>query len=191
MKGEWCYWKSHFSPELCQKILQDAETLPMQDARVGAGQNGEVKSSTRRSRVKFISKQQHQFAWLFDELWKLAISANADFFNIHITKLDFLQLAEYNETDQGEYREHQDVFWLNNDPVLHRKLSCIIQLTDSNAYEGGDFVMTEVSEPLPPHDIRQQGSVIFFPGMLRHAAMPVTRGVRHSIAAWFEGPKWR
>jgi hypothetical protein len=27
--------------------------------------------------------------------------------------------------------------------------------------------------------------------MLRHKAEPVTRGTRYSLAAWFDGPKWR
>jgi predicted 2-oxoglutarate/Fe(II)-dependent dioxygenase YbiX len=40
-------------------------------------------------------------------------------------------------------------------------------------------------------EMRQQGTVIFFPSFVRHAALPVTEGKRHSIAAWFDGPKWR
>jgi len=27
--------------------------------------------------------------------------------------------------------------------------------------------------------------------MLRHKATPVTKGKRYSLAAWFDGPKWR
>ena len=38
-----------------------------------------------------------------------------------------------------------DVFWINKDPIYHRKLSCIIQLTDPNEYEGGEFELIDTT----------------------------------------------
>ena len=191
MKGEWCYFKNYFSPEFCQQLIDDAAMLPSQHGIVGLGNGEGVNLTTRRSRVKFIQSGDWKFQKLFDELWKTCIQANRDFFDVHVSRLNFVQLAEYNEQDQGEYRDHHDVFWLNNDPVYHRKLSCVIQLTDPNKYEGGDFELIDVGQCPPAQDLRGQGTVIFFPSFFMHRARPVTRGVRHSIAAWFEGPKWR
>ena len=102
-----------------------------------------------------------------------------------------MQLAEYSDRDRGEYRDHHDVFWINGDPHFHRKLSCVIQLTPPDQYEGGDLQLLDVGQFPLASDIRQQGSVLFFPSFFLHRATPVTRGTRHSIAAWFEGPKWR
>jgi predicted 2-oxoglutarate/Fe(II)-dependent dioxygenase YbiX len=50
--------------------------------------------------------------------------------------------------------------------------------------------MTDAKYPIDP-DVKEQGTFAFFPSMMRHRANPVTRGTRYSIAAWFEGPKWR
>lgn len=189
MKGEWCYFKSYFDKATCEKIIQDAATIPEQDAVVGLGEFGKVDQQIRKSKVKFISHDDWRFTYLFDALWKTAILANRDFFDVQISRLNFVQLAEYNASYGGEYKEHHDVFWMNDDPYYHRKLSCIVQLSDPTTYEGGKFEITEAA-PID-EDIKNQGSIVFFPSFLRHKANPVLRGVRYSIAAWFEGPKWR
>lgn len=191
MNGEWCYFKQYFSRETCNKILKDAEELPVQDALVGTNDTTHLNSDSRRSKIRFIHANDWRFTYLFDELWRMAISANNDFFNVHLSRLNFIQLAEYDSSYQGEYKEHHDVFWLNNDPIYHRKLTCVIQLSDPNTYSGGDLEITEAGVKPEVEDIRQQGTAIFFPSLLRHKANPVLSGTRYSIAAWFEGPKWR
>lgn len=190
MNGEWCYFKSYIDKATCEKIIRDAQVIPVQDAVVGLGENGRVDNQIRKSKVRFINADDWRFTYLFDILWKTAIQANNDFFNIHITRLNFVQLAEYDASYAGEYKEHHDVFWINNDPFYHRKLSCVINLTDPAEYDGGSLELTDVTTQLDP-DIKQQGSIVYFPSMFRHRANPVIRGTRYSIAAWFEGPKWR
>lgn len=189
MKGEWCYFKSYFNDEQCEKILNDGLKLPSQDAKLGV--DGDFQDDKfRKSKIRFINKSNPEFKWLFDELWKMAIQANNDFFNIHITRLDYIQLAEYDSAYQGEYKAHHDVFWVNGDPVYHRKLSCVIQLTDPNTYVGGDLELKDVSSFPSKDDIRSKGTAVFFPSLFVHQAHPVLQGTRYSIAAWFEGPKW-
>ena len=189
MKGEWCYFKSYFNKETCERIIQDVQVLPTQDGYVGTDGGEAVIKETRRSKIRFISSSDWRYQYIFDALWKTAIEANRDFFNIHISKLDYIQFAEYDASYLGEYKEHHDVFWLNNDPVFHRKLSCVIQLSDPNDYVGGELELTE-TVPLDP-EVKTQGTFIYFPSLFRHRANPVTRGTRYSIAAWFDGPKWR
>jgi PKHD-type hydroxylase len=191
MNGEWCYFKSHFSKEYCEELINKSLTIPSQDAHVGI--NGEEFTSfdSRRSKVRFLNSSDWMFKDFFKELWSLSLQANRDFFNIHITKLDFVQLAEYDASYKGEYKAHHDVFWLNDDPFYHRKLSCVIQLSDPNEYVGGDLELIDTSTFPDKNDFRQQGTVIFFPSFFTHQANPVLEGTRYSIAAWFEGPKWR
>jgi PKHD-type hydroxylase len=189
MKGEWCYFRSHLSKELCEEIIKTGLTLPVKDGSLGVDGKTD-NNSHRKSKIRFIHKTDNRFTWLFDRLWKAAISANDDFFGVHISRLDYLQLAEYDSSYQGEYKVHHDVFWLNGDPVYHRKLSCVVQLSDPSTYDGGNLEIVEAATPLDPA-ARDQGSVIFFPSMFHHQATKVTKGVRYSLAAWFDGPKWR
>jgi PKHD-type hydroxylase len=192
MRGEWCYFKSYFTPEQCSKILEDGLQLPAQDAKLGVtGMGEQTGGDFRKSKIRFIQQGNHpQFEWLFNELWLMGMQANRDWFNFHITNLSFIQLAEYDESYQGEYKKHHDVFWINNDKY-HRKLTCVIQLSDSSTYEGGNFEMYDLTEYPNKEDLRTQGTAIFLPSFIPHAALPVTKGKRYSLAVWFEGDKWK
>ena len=190
MKGEWCYFKSHFSKSVCEDIIKEAKKLPAQEASVGTNGIESVNQDIRKSKVSFINSSNKTFDFLYDEIWRRAIEANHLMFNFHITKLDYIQFAEYEASKNGEYKKHQDVFWVNGDPFYHRKLTCIIQLSDPNEYEGGDFEIFDVCEYPNADDIRQQGTIIFIPSFVYHRANLITKGTRHSIAAWIDGPKW-
>jgi len=123
-------------------------------------------------------------------LWKTGLSANKDFFQFHVSRLNFVQFAEYDASYLGEYKDHHDVFWLNGDDFYHRKLSCVVQLSDPNNYEGGDLQLTDCMFAPLAEDIKMQGSITYFPSFMRHRVTPVTKGRRYSLTAWFEGRKW-
>ena len=190
MKGEWCYFSKYFDRDTCEKIIQLALELPVQDAVIGLNE-GAVNSQYRRSKIRFIQKSDPNFNFLFDTMWKMAIEANDSWFKFHISKLDYIQFAEYDESYLGEYKKHHDVFWMNNDPEYHRKLTAVIQLSDPSSYDGGDLEFIETTQNPTPSDIRPQGTTIFFPSFILHQATQVTRGTRYSLACWFDGPKWR
>jgi PKHD-type hydroxylase len=190
MKGEWAYFKEHFTPEQCAKILEDGLKLPVEEAKLGVDGTGEV-NNYRKSKIRFIKKEDKTFEWLFDALWKMAIQANDDWFGFHISKMDYIQLAEYDESYGGHYDKHHDVFWMNNDPTYHRKLTAVVQLTDPSTYDGGNLEMCLPTPQPNLEDVRGQGTTFFFPSFLEHQATAVTRGTRYSLACWFDGPKWR
>jgi PKHD-type hydroxylase len=190
MLGEWCYYKEYFSPEVCSKILDLGLKLPSKEASMGV--DGSVKANEyRRSKIRFIDKNNFDFAFLFDAMWKMALQANDEWFRFHVTRISYIQLAEYDSSYQGEYKKHHDVFWMNNDPVYHRKLTSVTQLSDPNTYVGGDLQLFGLTEYPNASEMKAQGTTVFFPSFIEHQANPVTEGVRYSLACWFEGPKWR
>lgn len=189
MNGEWAYYKNKFTPEQCKLILNEGLKLPEQEASLGV--LGENKNTDyRKSKIRFIQKNDVNFEWLFNELWKMAIETNDLWFGFHISRITYIQLAEYDASYQGEYKKHHDVFYMNNDPYYHRKLTAVVQLTDPVEYEGGDFELYDLTEYPNKQEIKEQGSVIFIPSFTTHAATPVTKGTRYSLACWFEGKKW-
>jgi len=191
MNGEWCYFRSRFSKEDCDKILNLGLQIEPKESSLGvAGLNENQNTDYRRSKVRFIQSDNTDFQFLFDEIWKMGIMANRQWFNFHITNLSFLQLAEYDESYQGEYKKHHDVFWVNNDKY-HRKLTCVIQLTDPSEYEGGEFELFDLAEYPNKEELKEQGTVIFLPSFIPHMVHPVTKGTRYSLTAWFEGNKWQ
>jgi len=187
MIGEWCYFKSYFSPSECESILERSKSLLFQEATLGED-SLTANNDYRKSKVTWIYPEL--FSDVYETLWKLERSANKDWFGFHIDNLEYIQLAQYDGDIQGEYKKHQDVFWVNR-TERHRKLSAVIQLSDPSQYEGGNLRFFECSAYPDEQEIRHQGTVIFFPSFIYHQADPVLSGTRHSLAAWFEGPKWR
>jgi PKHD-type hydroxylase len=190
MNGEWCYFKQHFSKEQCETILKEGLKIPAQDAKLGP--EGNNANDYRKSKIRFLLPNTNpKLDFLWNDIWNMGTQANNEWFNFHINRLSFIQLAEYDESYQGEYKKHKDVFWMNNDPTHHRKLTCVIQLSDPSTYDGGDFEIYDTSNLPDKEEIRTQGTALFIPSFIEHAALPVTKGTRYSIAVWFDGPKWR
>ena len=191
MKGEWCYFKGYVDSATCERIIRDASSLPTQDGLIGENGTEVLRDSYRRSKIRFIYANDPKFSYIFDMFWKTAVSANDDFFQFNISRLSFVQFTEYDAKYQGEYKAHHDVFWLNNDPVYHRKLSATVQLSDPNSYVGGNVEMVDSIHTPPAEDVRMRGTIFYFPSFMTHAVTPVTSGTRYSLVAWFEGKKWQ
>ena len=187
MKGEWCYFKSHFSKDYCNSIIEKSKDFDFKKGNIS--EDGlTINEGYRKSDVTWLYPQD--FPDLYDEIWKLERIANKDWFGFHVDNLEYIQLARYDGDIKGEYKKHKDVFWINRSE-RHRKLSAVVQLSDPSDYEGGDLTFFDCSYYPNMEDIRQQGTVIFFPAFIDHQANPVLKGIRYSMAIWFEGPKWR
>ena len=191
MKGEWCYWKSYFNQSFCDQVLDLGLKLKSQVGSIGA--YNYTDKNLRRSTTRFIHEYNKDFEFLFDVVWKCAIKTNERWFDFHINRLESIQLAEYDESDMGYYGEHIDTFWVNPvRPGTQRKLSAIIQLSDPADYEGGTFELLDAQNEKPnASEIKERGTMIFFPSFYKHKLNPVTKGKRYSLACWFEGPSFR
>ena len=65
MNGEWAYFKSRFTKEQCDFILEEGLKLPSKKASMGAS-NEIFDDDYRRSEIRFIH-QEPKFQFLFDE----------------------------------------------------------------------------------------------------------------------------
>jgi len=185
MNAEWAIWRDIFSPEECESIIERGNNLPGDMGK--QGDDGEVTDENfRRSKISWM--YETVFEDVFDKMWKLTNKVNEQFFGFHIDTLRYMQLTEYEESYKGEYKRHHDIFWLNK-YNKHRKLSVVLQLTDSSTYEGGELNMEVQGEE--PRNYFDQGTVIWFPSFTPHWVNPVTKGKRNSVVCWFEGPRWR
>ena len=192
MKGEWCYWMNAFSAAECELIIKTASKLPTNQATIGIDSKP-ADEDFRRSIIRWIDHTVNpEYTWIHDKLWKLQISINRDWFGFNVTNLPPIQFTEYDGSYKGEYKSHQDVFWLPHGNT-HRKVSLVVQLTDPNEYEGGNLRFEKINNYPGDGDnesMRKQGTVIAFPSFVYHRLEPVTKGKRYSLVGWFEGPKF-
>lgn len=139
--------------------------------------------------------------WMYDTLWHLFRVVNQRWqFDINsVSQAEILRYCSPNH----KFDLHYDAGLLPADGGLGksvRKLSMIIQLSDSEEYEGCDF---EIIEQLGGEDTaknifesmneeaRKKGSVIVFPSFQRHQITPLISGERKSLVCWASGPDWR
>lgn len=187
MNGEWAYYKEYFTPDICDKIIEQALLIPDKEGTLGPS-SIRTDNDWRRSSIRGIFKDQ-TWSWLFDELDSLVKKANDYWFKVDYNYLPGIQFATYNSQNLGCYKRHQDVFLA---PLpTHRKLSITVQLSDPDTYQGGDLKFLDVGQHPNPANIRARGTVCVFPSLIFHEVTPVTQGIRHSLAGWYEGPRWR
>lgn len=188
MNVMWQMWIKRFSQEWCKKIIDSALQLPISPANIGiAGEDTRI----RRSKLRWIFPNTELFNFLQPELEDLFYTANQNAFGLDLWRFTEIQFTEYDENIFGTYDWHNDVLWHINKPS-QRKLSLVIQLTDPNEYFGGDLEIEPLYlEPPAVNELRTQGTAIVFPSILKHRIAPVSKGKRHSLVAWIEGPKWK
>jgi len=137
----------------------------------------------RKSRVSWVKDKR-----ILNLLYDYADVANKNAFGVHIYKKTDIQYTEYLASESGHYSKHHDIDWNRNDG-LDRKLSLTVQLSNPYEYEGGDFMFCNNTSP--DKTLKEKGTILVFPSYLEHLVTPVTKGIRKSLVAWFEGPKWQ
>lgn len=193
MTAWWHLFRKAFTAEECEEITKYALNLPAVEGSVGHGGKNHINKGLRNSTVRWIQRWEDPWTrWIFDRVALLTLEANQAF-GLELSdypKLNFpsFQFTEYDSKEEQHYDWHEDMTWLSKTPV-ERKVSVVIQLTDPSKYEGGKL---ETERDNPAEGVfRDQGDLILFPSHLRHRVTPVTKGTRHSLVTWINGPRLR
>lgn len=190
MKQIWQLWEKGISQADIQNIITECETYAPMDAMVGLGKDGQEKDQVRKSIVRWIHKDDVHSRFIYNILWMYANEANRNAFGVDIRDIFDIQYTIYEGTEKGFYDWHIDTFWAN-ETEWDRKLSITVQLSNPSDYEGGEFMLDPQYEQPNADSLKQQGTVFVFPSTIRHQVKPVTSGIRKSLVAWVEGPKWK
>ena len=180
MRELFWHWPSVLSPADINRILEIGSHQTAEAARVFSA--SETVQGVRSCSVRWLQDE-----WLLGLLWPFVEEANQRGFHVEVERRAEVQIVEYRSTHCDHYGWHHDVNW-NGQEARDRKLSVTVQLSDSDAYTGGDFEFEEVGTTA---DFRSLGTVLVFPSYLRHRVHPVSGGVRRSLVAWFHGPRWQ
>ena len=191
MKAIWQMWAEALDQDTVSKIIQECEYYNPAEAITGFSCDHKDKK-IRSSEVRWINKRDPNSKFIYDLLWYYAEEANRYAFGVDIDYLTDIQYTIYDAKDEGHYNWHYDTFWDNDKTTKDRKLSITVQLSNGDTdYEGGEFELDKQYEQPNQQDLRSQGTVLVFPSPIIHRVKPVTKGVRKSLVAWIEGPKWK
>ena len=110
-------------------------------------------------------------------------------FDINYLQEESLNFLHYNKPSKDKYDWHEDDF--TSDKATCRKLTCIVQLSDKNDYEGCDLEFFRDGKNVYLPEFREQGTVIVFPTFTPHRITPIIKGDRYSLVSWWSGPAFR
>lgn len=148
--------------------------------------------------------------WVAGFIWHYVERANRENFCYDIRNIDGENL-QYTRYGEGEYYGwHNDAGissqykpiskgnrgtelvqdFINEQGELVRKLSFVLQLSDSEEYEGGNLQLLDENGNtyFAP---RKRGTIIIFDSRTQHRVLKVTKGTRKSVVGWVVGPRWR
>lgn len=153
--------KSYLNKDICEKLIEDCKNkVVMGNPTIWSGSFHKCDLDN----VDYVHS-------LFTDIWEEV----THYFNV---KLDFIEPYHIKKYKLGNfYGEHIDNFTSK----LDRKLSLVVQLSDSNSYSGGDLNIAGDKV------IRDQGSIIIFPSQLKHKVHKVTFGERWVLITWAWG----
>ena len=201
-----------------------ANSLPIQEGRLGfghgadkdsiqtrSGDEGHSDNKIRQSTNKWLDHNAQDFdVALKQKIFDGMVKANQmSGWNYEVDDMETWQYTVYEhqpDLPTGDfYTWHTDA---GAEPYPNgriRKISCSVQLSDPEDYEGGHFQWIEpvaVFDKLKfkgqmisqdelihtaPFSGREKGSLLVFPSWVHHQVTPVSRGIRKSLVVWNTG----
>ena len=176
----WAYIPNALTKDQCEKIIQLGESLLPETASTFGG----VCPDIRTSKVSWIQPSSNS-EWLFRHMTDIVMGLNSKFFKFDLDGFaEGLQFTKY-EAPAGKYEAHIDKAY----GASIRKLSVVLQLSDTADYEGGELCIQIGETPQPMK--KEQGFLVAFPSYILHGVQPVTKGTRYSLVAWITGPAFK
>lgn len=187
MKEEFLFWhwESEIPKEKCQKIIDEyfVETQ-IESGKFYRNGTNTFDHSNRKTDIVWVKEKTE----LFDLIFLYISLANKQSWNYDLSGMENVQLGRYGI--EGHYQWHIDHIGICSEG-FQRKLSCSIQLTDENEYEGGDLILQNCMGTEEIKMTRKQGSIVVFPSITKHKVSPITSGTRFSAVSWMRGPAFR
>jgi len=173
-----------FSVAEMDKMIADFLKLPGREVHTG------VEMKKRPEHNRSVSRHIVPNAdtnWIYQRILGTLAALNSQAYQFDVSGMDEpLYFVTYDEREKGHYNWHYDGTLAGHAP---RKLSITFQLSDPKDYEGGELEFNRTGEPTTaPKD---RGTFVLFPSFVLHRVKPVTKGVRHALVAWVNGPPLR
>jgi PKHD-type hydroxylase len=211
MHAHWSNHPSLLTPAECEMVIKHAQRhYEPHTAVVGHGAHAR-QDQMRSSTVRWLKYSDLELLWLRLRIEEKILEANRTF-GYHLQAgFTEIQFTEYHGpvmprptlwqrfkgapefprvcADTGDHYDwHEDNSALM-EKAMDRKLSFVLQLSDSTSYQGGKFELDSRAHKLPETAFSQQGDALIFRSAIKHRVLPVTAGARYSLVTWVHGPR--
>jgi PKHD-type hydroxylase len=110
--------------------------------------------------------------WLFNYISPIVKNLNKKHWGFDINDLEYIGYIQYYGSDKGQIDWHMDVGTSSIDNFTENKITCIVQLFDSEDYVGGSLQLFGLDgiTKIP----KAKGNTVIFPSYFMHRITPVT-----------------
>lgn len=163
-------------------LLKSVEKLELQDSDMG---------SDPMTGVKFVQAKEcvilrdDEFGWLYDDVQEFVTSCNERFYGFNIQGFEHFKYMVYDEI--GSHHKNRIDAGEMIESSSQRKLGFVLQLSDQDSYEGGDFEffrVADIYQPIP----RNAGCIALYSSFAPYRVQPIIKGKRQCIVGWVYGP---
>ena len=183
--------------KFCKKILK-APSTSLRKGEIGG--DNKLDETIRKAKTRFLSGD-----WMYQKINPFLQEANKKGdWNFNVNWFEPAQITQYQKGEFYNWHtdEHESPYPADHPNKNYRnkirKISCTLQLSRADTYEGGSLDLTlpacregqvglkkiKLNKPM---DI---GTLIFFPSFVTHQVNPITRGTRHALVLWGLGPPY-
>ena len=137
-----------------------------------------AKVFSRRNKVSWFHKAENKdLDKILNRIEDVFFIVSKDFYNQKLNNVEPIQFTHYKFLNYYTY--HIDSNPLPDTP--NRVISATIELTNPKDYIGGGLQFKNHSFPRPK---LKSGTMIAFPSLMLHKALPVYYGTRNSLVLW-------
>ena len=170
-----------FDAEDLKKIADILETSPKRPCVIDGPAENYPDAKFTISFIPYIDEN----AWLYGKIYDLALEGNEQTYKYE--NLEMFEHIVYMEFNEDDYLNmHVDIG--NEFPHNSRKLTAVLNLSDSENYRGGNFNI-QASQLVTAS--RVKGDCSFFPSYLQNEIAPVHNGTKKILVAWFGGESYK
>ena len=201
----------------CHFATIPAEMMDIIEEDLSKNYHSQMQTSKLMGDQEVLEKRNSKNAWVPTVNWVGALMwdyfdrANKEFFHYDLTCIDGenMQYTQYGINEKYNWHQDEGIAslykpqasgnrndesivqdFINQEAETVRKLSCSLQLSHEDDYEGGFTQIRDVDNTMVTIP-KQRGSLFFFDSRLQHRAKTVHKGMRKSLIAWAVGPRWK
>lgn len=173
---------SGFTREEIEEIRRIGDGLEFTDVKLYGGYTPD-KVNARGAHFRLSDETR----WVFERMAALVARINAATYRYDLT--GFHENFYYNVYDGScgqHFNWHLDAGYQTPAP---RKISAVLQLSEPDEYEGGDFEVMVGANALAAD--KEFAMISVFPAFRLHRVTPVTSGIRRTLVMFAAGPDFR
>jgi len=179
-------WRIAYHQIYSSEELEKIRSFPSDYWRRGEIDREDVEAEIRKVSVQPYSQRENPAC--YEQLYSYVEAANDAIWKFELDGFHPAEPLQYLRYSSGD---HYDWHIDHDSQSSTRKLTCILQLSNYEDYDGGDLQFFPEVSHVSTALLGQVGTLIIFPVYVPHRITEIISGQREALVGWIHGPPFR